>query len=293
MAVNDAKPLAFCAAFDRLDPARVRAAWHHLSSDAMGQDGLLPRIGTLLLERLEEIRLAPECILALGDRTGQLARQLQDRWPKARIVALTFAEGLAQRARYRSMPWQRRPWNMVGDPAHLPFKGAHFDLVISNMALHWTAELPMTLREIRRVLAPDRPLLFTVAGSETLWELHACLAQLDQARQGRTWQRGPVLPSLQSMGDLLLSSGFVQPVTDRDRVSVPFSRLPWLLHQLKSMGAGNHLRTRPQGLRGRSYVEQLHELYASRFQDTDHNLTCTLELLFGHAWKAPQKKPLR
>lgn len=286
----DTAPLEFRAS-TRLDPACVRAAWQRAAPGMATQSGLLMQAGKQLIERLEDIRLTPEHVLDLGDRTGQIARQLQVRWPKARIVALTFAERLAQQAGYRALPWQRRPWNMVGDATCLPFDRAQFDLVISNMALHWTGNLSAALREMRRVLAPDRLLLFTVAGADTLWELHACLAQLDQERDGRVWVRGPELPSLQALGDLLLSSGFVLPVVDCDRVSLPFPDLPWLLRQIKAMGAGHPLRVRPHGLRGKAYFKRLEHIYVTRFRQPDQSLSFTLALLFGHAWKAPVKEP--
>lgn len=283
--MNDTAPLEFRAC-TRLAPLRVRAAWQRTAPAMAAHAGILTQTGKLLIERLEEICLTPKYVLDLGDRTGQIARQLQERWPKVRIVALTFADALARLGCYRSLPWRRRPWNMVGEGTRLPFARSQFDLVISNMALHWTSDVALTLREIRRVLAPDRLLLFTVPGAETLWELHACLAQLDQEHYGRVWTRGPELFTLQNLGDLLQSSGFVLPVVDRDLVSLSFPDIPWLLQQLKAMGAGNHQRVRPNGLMGKAYFDDLNRIYAARFQKPDKSLPATLELLFGHAWKA-------
>ena len=285
MATQDTIPLTF-QAYHRLDASRVRRAWQRSSPHEMAQGALLTQTGMQLIERLEEIRLVPERILDLGDRTGQMGRQLQKRWPKAHIVSLTFAEKLAQNSRYRAFPWQRRPWNMVGEATHLPFGRDTFDLVLSNMALHWTTNLPNTLQEIRRVLAPDRLLLFTVAGEETLWELHTCLAQLDQEQYGHIKKRGQELPSLETLGDLLLSCGLVLPVVDRDQMTLPFPDLPWLLHLLKTLGAGNHLHNRAKGLMGKTYFKALQSLYETRFRQPDQPLTFTLELISGHAWKA-------
>ena len=216
MATQDTIPLTF-QAYHRLDASRVRRAWQRSSPHEMAQGALLTQTGMQLIERLEEIRLVPERILDLGDRTGQMGRQLQKRWPKAHIVSLTFAEKLAQNSRYRAFPWQRRPWNMVGEATHLPFGRDTFDLVLSNMALHWTTNLPNTLQEIRRVLAPDRLLLFTVAGEETLWELHTCLAQLDQEQYGHIKKRGQELPSLETLGDLDYDAVIIPEGGDRLR----------------------------------------------------------------------------
>lgn len=273
----------------RLDVQRLSRAWLRSASTMAMQEGLLAQMGQQLEERLDDIRLVPARILDLGDRTGLMARRLQKRWPKAEICALAFTEPLARSARYRVMPWQRRPWNMVGAAEALPFARGTFDLVISSMALHWSLNLPAALRDIRRVLAPDRLLLFTVAGAETLWELHACLAQLDQERYGHVWVRRPKLPSLSGLGDLLAASGFVMPVVDRDRFVLSAPNLLWLLRQLKAMGAGNAMRLRPSGLLGRGYLKQLDSLYVERFGQPSSTLPCTVDLLFGHAWKGVAK----
>ena len=276
----------------RLDPVRVRAAWQRAAPHMTTHGSLLTQAGKLLLERLDDIRITPEHILDLGDRSGTIARHLQERWPKAKIISLTLAEALAQQQRYRTWPWRRRPSSLVADLTQLPFQRGQFDLVISNMALHWSNDLSTTLREIRRVLAADKLLLFTVAGAETLWELHTSMAELDQQRYGRTWERGPTLPALHTLGDALMGCGFVFPVVDRDRASLAFPDIPWLLQRLKGMGAGNHLRVRAKGLMGKGYPQALQQIYADKFRQDKQPLTFSLELLFGQAWKAASKSGL-
>ncbi|MEO5364192.1 MAG: methyltransferase domain-containing protein [Magnetococcus sp. DMHC-8] len=280
----DKDPLVFHPAA-RLDRGRLGLAWRRAAPTMGDPDGLLAQLGQQLLERLDDIRLTPACILELGDRTGLMADQLQKRWPRATVVALDLVP-LPVRSAGRLWPWRARPRHLVGEAPRLPFSRGQFDLVISSMALHWSGDLAGALREIRRVLAPDRLLLFTVAGAASLWELHACLDQLDQARHGRVRVRQPALPSLSGLGDLLSASGFVLPVVDRERLSLPVPDTLWLLRHLQAMGAGNHLQGRPRhGLLGKSDRAALEHLYAERFRQADGTLPCTLELLFGHAWK--------
>ena len=42
-----------------------------------------------------------------------------------------------------------------GDEENLPYPDSHFDIVISNLSLHWVNNLPKALSEIHRVLKPD------------------------------------------------------------------------------------------------------------------------------------------
>lgn len=60
---------------------------------------------------------------------------------------------------------------MVVDEEHLPFEANSFDMVISNLVLHWVNDLPGVLRQIRSVLKPDGLFLASMFGNETLWQL--------------------------------------------------------------------------------------------------------------------------
>ena len=42
-----------------------------------------------------------------------------------------------------------------GDEESIPFPDNHFDMVVSNLSLHWVNNLPRALSEIHRVLKPD------------------------------------------------------------------------------------------------------------------------------------------
>ncbi|MBF0182774.1 MAG: methyltransferase domain-containing protein [Magnetococcales bacterium] len=268
----------------RLDARRLRRNWQRAALSMAAEDGLLRRLDQALLERLEDIRLTPQRVLELGGRTGLLAAALQKKWPKAEIVSLSVGGLRGGRSEWR-LPWQRYPKVLEGELLHLPFARQQFDLVISSMVLHWSNDLPAVMREIRRVLAPDRLLLFTVAGSASLQELNHCLAQRDAERQEAVRPRGPLLPSLPGLGDLLLASGFVLPVVDREQAIVPVTDVQSLWRQLQAMGSGNPLRQQTGGLRGRGYRERLQTLYQQQFCLPDGNLACTVEILFGHAWK--------
>jgi SAM-dependent methyltransferase len=60
---------------------------------------------------------------------------------------------------------------MVVDEEKLSFEPKTFDLIISNLALHWVNDLPGTLWNIRRFLKEDGLFLAAVFGENTLQEL--------------------------------------------------------------------------------------------------------------------------
>ncbi len=275
----------------RIDPLRVRRAWSAAAAGFSDPDlsleaGFFNHIAASLVERSAEIRFTPERILDLGCRSGETARLLQKRWPGAQLVSLSLAEGLPARdraARWRF--WHRATPLMVADAAALPYKRNHFDLIVSNMVLHWLPDPVAALREMRRVLAPERPLLLATAGDGTLQELRASLEALDRQRFGRTWPRVPDFFSVHALGGMMQSSGFVQSVVDRESVKARFPDPVTLLRRLRQLGIGNHHRSRHAGLTGKNYPRQLARLYRQRHGPEQGEIDATVETLFGHAWK--------
>lgn len=64
-----------------------------------------------------------------------------------------------------------KDYQVLIDEELLPFKDESFDLVTSCLSLHWTNNLDLALREIRRVLKPDGYFSGCVFGGESLKEL--------------------------------------------------------------------------------------------------------------------------
>lgn len=53
----------------------------------------------------------------------------------------------------------------------LPFPKEHFDLALTNLALHWVNDLAGCIGEVKRILKPDSPFVGAMIGGETLYEL--------------------------------------------------------------------------------------------------------------------------
>ncbi|MBF0127821.1 MAG: methyltransferase domain-containing protein [Magnetococcales bacterium] len=268
--------------FARLDPRRVRKAL--ASASPARTDDWLSVIDTLLAERLDDLLFTPGHILEVSRRPGQLATLLQQRHPKARVVSMGLVPPVGPKGFPFRLPWQLRPVPVTGDPGALPFPPRQFDMVLSNMMLHWTPDPMASLRELRRVLKPGGALLLCAAGEGTLRELKTVQTRLDQTRHGRAWIRVPEFLSLHQLGEMLAKAGFSQPVADRDLLRFTRPDGIALLHELRRMGAANAHRQRPAGLMGTGYPARLAALYQENFGLTNGAIPVTLEILFGHAW---------
>jgi malonyl-CoA O-methyltransferase len=95
-------------------------------------------------------------------------------------------------------------------------------------------------------------------------------------------------------GDMLVASGFAEPVMDMERITLSFTSPQSLLVELRSLGRNLH-RARFQGLRGRKWRAQLQAQMAQGLtaQGADERLTLTFEVIYGHAFKPQPRLSIR
>jgi SAM-dependent methyltransferase len=77
-----------------------------------------------------------------------------------------------------------KSYGLLMDDEFIPFKDKQFDLVLSNMSLHWVNDLPSTLRQIKACLKPDGVFLGSMLGGSTLEELRRCFYLAELERKG-------------------------------------------------------------------------------------------------------------
>ena len=237
-------------------------------------------VGRRLLERLDLVRLAPDSILDLGCGTGEQAAGLLGRYPSARVFALDFALPMLDLARRRGR-WRRRPRCVCGDMEQLPLADDSIDLLVSNLAFQWATEPRQLYRECLRVLRPGGLLMFTTFGPDTLKELRAAWAQVDQAPHVSPFM------DMHDLGDILVSTGYAAPVMDVERMVLTYATADDLMRDLKQIGATNAASERRRGLTGRARMQAMRQAYET-FR-CDGLLPASYEVVYGHAW-APEDK---
>ena len=265
-----------------------RRAWrlHRNRAAAAGAvDFLHAEIAERLVDRLDLVNREFADVLDLGAREGTLTRALAARRGAKRIVAAEPATSFLARL----------PGVLVAaDPELVPFRDASFDLAVSNLALHWTADLPGALIQLRRTLKPDGLLLAAMLGGRTLVELRTALFEAELAEEGGV---GPRLSPSIELGDaaaLLQRAGFALPVADSETITVTYPDLLALLRDLRGMGETNALADRRRGCLRRATLARAALIYAERFGDAGGRIPASFEVLFLCGW-APhpsQPKPL-
>lgn len=221
-----------------------------------------------MLERLDYVKIAPRRVLDAA--SGPPRRELARRYPGADVVALDFSVSMLRTGRRSFLG--RNPFRLGADVERLPLAAGTFELVWSNMALHWLADPLPALKEFARVLAPEGLLMFSTLGPDSLKELRAA-AGAEHVHE---------FIDMHDLGDMLVAAGLAAPVMDMEMIEVKYAESGKLLSDLRASGQTSARADRRRGLGGRAFRERLRAALPGR---------ATFEVVYGHAWKGRKADP--
>lgn len=271
-----------------IDQRQVRRNFARAATSYDDVAVLQREVGARMLERLDYVRIAPVAVLDLGCGTGAGLTALGERYGKAQIFGADLSEpmlraGLAQRSRLRwLLPFlrgQKTPL-VAADAARLPFRTQSIGLLWSNMMLHWVDDPLQVFREAHRLLEVGGLFMFSTLGPDTLQELRAGFADGYLHTQRFT--------DLHDYGDMLLECGFSDPVMDAERLTMTYAGFDDLLADLRRSGSRCAMRARRHALMGRQAWAAARARVEA--QARDGRLPVTVEVIYGHAWKAPARQ---
>jgi malonyl-CoA O-methyltransferase len=278
-----------------IDLRRVRRLF--AAPDRVADSDFMRReVALRMHERLALVKIDPAHALDAGCGEGADLPALQQRFPAAHLVGADASLAMLAAARRRDSAartaldrllanWlpgkqgaSRQGVSLAcGDFAQLPFGGNSFDLVWSNLALHWHPQPDRVFAEWRRVLRVNGVLMFSCFGPDTFKQLRAAFASVDADPH--------LLPfvDMHDFGDMLVNAGFSTPVMDMENITVTYASAEKLLADVRAWG-GNPLASRRRGLFGpRSKARVVDALEANR--TPDGRLPLTFEVIYGHAFR--------
>lgn len=271
-----------------IDKRQMRRAFEHAAASYDRAAGLQQEVCDRMASRLDYIRVAPHTILDAGSGTGYGTRALAGRYREATVVELDIALGMLKRIGSRD-PWWRRllsgprgaPPRVCADVEALPLKPSSVDMVWSNLTLQWCNELPRVFAEMHRVLDANGLLMFSTFGPDTLKELRQAFQGVDRFTHVNRFV------DMHDIGDMLVASGFANPVMDMEFITVTYPDMKSLMRDLKAIGAHNTMAGRSRGLTGKAAWQKALANYERLRRNG--TLPATFEVVYGHAWK-PQPR---
>lgn len=251
---------------NELDKRQIRRAFckRHGGASPRGGATQTHAAAERLWERVGDMAQTPALVADIGGDGAFVAA----RYPQARVVAADFAPPVLRGA-------PKTVWKTAADAEALPFGAAVADLVWSNLCAEWTA-LPVFLSEAARILKNGGLLAMTTVGPDTLRELRALFAGEERVHR---------FADMHDVGDALLAGGFAEPIMESDLITLTYSTAAAAIADMRDMGGGCALATRPRGWLGRNRYRRACVEYANNFTNADGRIFATVELVTATAWR--------
>jgi NADH dehydrogenase [ubiquinone] 1 alpha subcomplex assembly factor 5 len=182
----------------------------------------------------------------------------------------------------------------IGDESFLPIKTASQDLIVSTLNLHRMNDVPGALIQIKRALKPDGLFLGVLFGGETLSTLRECLTETEIKHHGGVSPRIFPFADKQDCGALMQRAGFALPVIDSEIITVSYTSLVKMLHDLRGMNESNTLVERNKNYVGHAFFNDVEKAYRTKTDNDSKYMDVKFEMIFLLGW-APhdsQQKPL-
>jgi malonyl-CoA O-methyltransferase len=243
-------------------------------------------VGRRMEERLQWIKRAPPAWADWEPVRGGLEAHalVAQRYPQSRVHVAEPVAARAAVARERlARPWWKR---LAGGNAEIgAVPAGSMQMLWSNMLLHMSADPQALMRQWHAALAVDGFLMFSCLGPDTLKQLRAAYSAAGWPPPAHEFT------DMHDWGDMLVHTGFAEPVMDMERITLAFDSPGRLLSELRELGANLH-PARFSALRGKAWRARLHEVLDTQLRGAEGKLTLTFEIIYGHALKPVPRAPM-
>ncbi|XP_069090206.1 arginine-hydroxylase NDUFAF5, mitochondrial isoform X2 [Pleurodeles waltl] len=188
--------------FDR-NMKRKQKNWSAALPNAEHYNYLKEEVGGRIADRVFDVSRVFPLALDVGCGRGYIAQHLNKE-----TVEKLFAVDISENALKNVVETEIPTSCIIADEEFLPFKEDIFDLVVSNLSLHWVNDLPGAFREIYHVLKQDGVFIGAMFGGETLYELRCSLQLAELEREGGFSPHVSPFTAVNDLGNLLARAGF-------------------------------------------------------------------------------------
>lgn len=160
-----------------------------------------------------------------------------------------------------------------------------YDLIISNLSMHWINDLPNVYKKLYNCLKPDSCFIGSMFGGDTLFELRTSLQLAEIERYGGLSPRISPFVESSDVGNLMQKAGFQMLTVDAEELIVDYPNVLALMEDLKLMGENNSVLMTPPPLT-KDLLLAVEPIYRELHGDkkTGH-LPATFRFVYMIGWK--------
>ncbi|MGZ4956583.1 MAG: malonyl-ACP O-methyltransferase BioC [Methylobacter sp.] len=249
-----------------LDKAKIKQSFAAASVTYDGIAELQRTVGKALLGIIGTESLAGT-LLDLGCGTGFLTSELLRYGP---IIALDIALPMLQVTRMKLADATKVSY-ICADAEQLPLTEKVIDGVFSNLALQWCVNIGAVFIDIKRVMKPGARLVFSTFGPQTLQELKAAWAEVDDYSHVNDFY------SEQQLTHFLQQAGFSEIVIETKRYISDYDSVLALMKELKYIGAHNVITGRNKNITTKAQMQSMIAAYEQH--RTGNRIPATFEVI--------------
>ncbi|XP_065892646.1 arginine-hydroxylase NDUFAF5, mitochondrial-like [Dysidea avara] len=250
--------------------------------DAEVYDYLKDQIAANICDRLSDIKRDFPLVLDVGCGRGHINKTIDKE-----IVGKVFQCDPAANMLLGQVTSCDPSYRVIADCEFLPFEDDKFNLVTSNLSLHWHNDLPAAIKEVLRVLKPDGVFLGAMFSGDTLYELRCSLQLAELERNGGFSPRVSPFVEMRDAGGLL--TGFSLTTIDVDDIIVNYPDMISLMYDLKGMGE-NSSTTHRAHMIPNDVITAASAIYKEIYGDNDGTIPATFQILYLIGWKPDQSQ---
>lgn len=223
----------------------------------MHQKNFLNAAASELAERIQNLETGFSKILVIGGQFSNLEALLREQHPGS---LLDTTDPILANTMFK-----------------LPFESQSFDLVVSNLTTVFYPPQDF-VSETFRVLGENGVLMFSAFAPGSFRQLN----EVSREIEGLNFNANFI--DMHSLGDLLLATGFVNPVVDADRREYRYQNIDTLIQEIVDSGFCVNFFGNSKALNAKSVITKLRKFYPRASKESEV-LHLNLEFLFGVAWK--------
>lgn len=222
----------------------------------------------LIIENLLLHRQNFNQMLEINSRDGYLSNSLLKLKKTTKVVKTNFVQSFFD-LDSNSDPTIKR---LVIDDSFTEFSkqkltGQKFDLIVSNLDFHYLNDISSWLITVKSLLEKDGIFIASFFGQDNLLDLKKIFLAVESEIYGSVSPRFAPTIEVKTAAHLLQKSGFGNPISDLEKITVSYQNPLDLLRDLKLMGQANIMKSRSKKFFTRKFLQEVIKRYKQQSYD--------------------------